>query len=160
MDNNSPEIIRQENMIILEDSHADEHDKNVILDENTIILASGDAYSMFDMGVVKSALKKLGKSYEDVAEEKDISVSSIYKFISKKSKSPSLYNAIMLFDAAELSVDELFNLSAYRKRCRTQDPGLSDRIERLEKMVAAQNKLLEDLSTEIKRLSGGISDDY
>lgn len=160
MDNAQPKIIQKENMIVLEDSHADSHDQKVILDENTIILASGDAYSLFDMEVLKSALKRSHKSYEDIAEEKNISVSSIYKFISKKSKSPSFYNTIMLFDAAGVSVDELCNLSAYRNKTHSPDPSLLERLDRLENMVSQQNRLIAELTAEIKRISTGISDDY
>ena len=81
-----PEIIQSENLIVLEDNHADSHAENVILDENTIILAAGDAYSLIDMCSLKAAVKKSGLSYEDIADKMDISVSSIYKFFSKKSK--------------------------------------------------------------------------
>ena len=42
MHDNTPEIIQPENLIILEDTHADAHTEDVVLNENTIILAAGD----------------------------------------------------------------------------------------------------------------------
>ena len=162
MDEKTPEIIQTENLIILEDNLADAHDEETILDKNTIILAAGDAYSLFDMEVLKSALKQSHKSYEDIAEEKGISVSSIYKFISKKSKSPSFYNTIMLFDAAGVSVDELCNLSAYRDRRYAPDPDLSAEVAALRSSIAdlrrvvdTQTQLIETLLHDLHR-----SDDY
>ena len=45
MDNSNLPVIPQDNFIVLEDNLADMHDEKVVLDENTIILTSGDTYS-------------------------------------------------------------------------------------------------------------------
>lgn len=149
MHDNTPEIIQPENLIILEDTHADAHTEDVVLDENTIILAAGDTYSLIDMKALRSAVKKSGLSYEDIAEQKDISVSSIYKFFAQKSKSPSFYNTLMIFKAVGASVDEICGL---RPSSPSQDSDLLKRIDRLtdsvhdlQKIVAAQSKLIESL---------------
>lgn len=154
-ENKSPAIL-SENLVILDDNHADRHSPETILDENTIILASGDTYSLLDLPALKKAVKKSGLSYEDIADQMDISVSSIYKLFSKKSKSPSFYNTVMICKAVGASVDELCGLS----RPQTPDKGISDRLDKLEKTVEHQNRLIADLLQELKRSSPASHEDY
>lgn len=157
MDEQTPEIIQSENLIILEDNLADAHDEEIILDKNTIILAAGDAYSIIDMAALKSAVKQSGLSYEDIADAMDISVSSIYKFFAKKSKSPSFYNTVMIFKAVGASLDELCGL-----RRPSSSPDLSAEVAALRSSIAdlrrvvdTQTQLIETLLHDLHR-----SDDY
>jgi hypothetical protein len=166
MDQNTTPIIDLDNITILPDNHADAHDEEVILDENTIILASGDTYSLIDMALLRDAAKRSGKSFEDVSVERDISISSIYKFFAMKSKSPSFYNVVMICDAYGVSVDQLCNLAAFRNR-QTAPDALSDRIthledtvSRLSRLVEDQHKAITDLLHELRRISPAGHDDY
>lgn len=159
MDPTNTNLIPAENVVVLEDNHADAHDTDLILDENTIILAAGDTYSLIDMVGLREALRKSGKSYEDVSEEKGISLSSIYKFFRRKSKSPSFYNVLMIFQAAGASVDELCGL---RPPAAEPEPGLSSQlaeltatVDSLRKTVENQSKLIDALLHDLHR-----SDDY
>lgn len=97
----------RDNLIILQDNSADNQDKNVILDENTIILAAGDTYSLLDMDALEEAVVKSGLSYQDISDRANISISSIYKFFAKASKSPTFYNVVMIIKAVGASIDEL-----------------------------------------------------
>lgn len=167
MDQNTTPIIDLDNITILPDNHADAHDEDVILDENTIILASGDTYSLIDMALLRDAAKRSGKSFEDVSVERDISISSIYKFFAMKSKSPSFYNVVMICDAYGVSVDELCNLSAHRSRQTAPDTTLSDRIARLEetvtrlsRLVEDQNLIITDILSELRHTSPASREDY
>ena len=165
MDEMTPEIIQSENLIVLEDNHADLHDKEIILDENTIILAAGDAYSLIDMCSLKAAVKKSGLSYEDIADKMDISVSSIYKFFSKKSKSPSFYNTLMIFKAIGVSVDEICGICPKQKTAALDDQTktltrLCETVSALQKTVESQSRLIEQLTAELRRISPASSEDY
>ena len=156
MEEKTPLPISPENLIILEDTHADKHDPETILDENTIILASGDTYSLIDLPALKKAVKKSGRSYEEIADQMDISVSSIYKLFSKKSKSPSFYNTVMVFKAVGASVDEICGLTP----TRSTDGNIAKRLEKLEKTVEQQNRLIAELLAEIRRSSPASHEDY
>ena len=154
MEENTPGIVTPENLVVLEDNHADLHDENVILDENTIILASGDTYSLLDLPALKKAVKKSGLSYEDIADQMDISVSSIYKLFARKSKSPSFYNTVMICKAVGASVDALCGLSP------APDTDIAGRLERLEETIAQQNRLIAELLAELRRSSPASHEDY
>ena len=154
-ENKSPAIL-SENLVILDDNHADRHDPETVLDENTIILASGDTYSLLDLPALKKAVKKSGMSYEDIADQMDISVSSIYKLFSQKSKSPSFYNTVMICKAVGASVDELCGLS----RPQIPNNDIPSRLDKLEKTVEQQNCLIADLLRELKRSFPASHEDY
>lgn len=165
MDEMTPEIIQSENLIVLEDNHADLHDKEIILDENTIILAAGDTYSMIDMPYLISAVHATNKSYEYIAEEQNISVSSIYKLLTYKSKSPSFYNVVKVCMAAGVSLDRLCGI------CTKQKPStpdaqtetlsrLCETVSALQKTVESQSRLIEQLTAELRRISPASSEDY
>lgn len=165
MQENTPEVIQAENLIILEDSNADLHDEEIILDKDTIILAAGDTFSLIDMPALKKAVKQSGLSYEDISEQSDISISSIYKFFAKKSKSPSFYNVLMIFKAIGASVDEICGLHPKSKaptpdECRAKFAHLEKSIASLERTIEAQNKLIVALAEEIHRYSPASRDDY
>ena len=165
MQETTPEVIQAENLIILEDSSADLHDEEIILDQNTIILAAGDTYSLIDMPALKRAVKESGLSYEDISEKMDISVSAIYKFFSKKSKSPSFYNTLMIFKAIGASVDDICGLRPKNKaptpdECRSKLSQLEKSVATLQKTIEAQNKLITALTEEIHRYSPASRDDY
>lgn len=160
MDEMTPEIIQSENLIVLEDNHADLHDTEIILDENTIILAAGDTYSMIDMPYLISAVHATNKSYEYIAEEQNISVSSIYKFLTYKSKSPSFYNVVKLCISAKVSLDRLCGLKFDPAPDQNQPltatlQKLSDTIADLQRVIESQNKLIESLLKDLHR-----PDDY
>lgn len=165
MKNQQPEIISQENFIVLEDMHADSHAEHVIYDENTIILAAGDTYSLIDMDALRDALKKSGLSYEQIAEDTDISISSIYKFFAKKSKSPSFFNTVMIFKAIGASVDEICGLHPTNKthtpaECRERLSGMEKTIAELQRTVETQTKLIEQLVDELRKSQPRSDDDY
>jgi transcriptional regulator with XRE-family HTH domain len=159
MDPTNPNFVPTDNLVVLEDNSADAHDTDLILDENTIILAAGDTYSLIDMAGLRAALRKSGKSYEDISEEKGISLSSIYKFFRRKSKSPSFYNVLMIFQAAGASVDELCGL---RPPAAEPEPNLPAKlaeltatVDSLRKTVENQSKLIDAFLHDLHR-----SDDY
>ena len=161
MENITPEIISQDNFIIIEDTNADDHTEEVVLDENTIILAAGDVYSEMNMSVLLSALKKSGLSYEDIADAKNISISSIYKFFSKKSKSPSLYNALMIFKAIGVSMDEVFGLKkTVPSECQKRLDQLEQSMSDLQKIIAEQNKLIKQQTALIKTTKNIETDEF
>lgn len=171
MNPKEPKNILREDFIILEDIHADSHDESIILDENTLILPAGDAYSLFDMDKVRSAFHKSGLSYDEVAEMKDISVSSIYKFMSKKSKSPSLYNSVMIFQALDISMDDLFGFPPKKTDIDTKTiadmksmmetiSALQNTVESLQNTIETQNNLIRDLISAVNRTSPASGDDY
>ena len=86
----------------------------------------------------------------------DISVSSIYKLFSKKSKSPSFYNTVMVFKAVGASVDEICGLTP----TRSTDGNIAKRLEKLEKTVEQQNRLIAELLAELRRSSPASHEDY
>ena len=164
MDEMTPEIIQSENLIVLEDNHADLHDKEIILDENTIILAAGDIYSMIDMPYLISAVHATNKSYEYIAEEQNISVSSIYKLLTYKSKSPSFYNVVKLCISAGVSLDILCGICPQKPSAPdTQAETLArlcETISTLQKTVESQSHLIQQLTAELHRISPASSEDY
>jgi transcriptional regulator with XRE-family HTH domain len=165
MQESTPEIIQAENLIVLEDSHADLHDEKLILDKNTIILAAGDTYSLIDMPALKRCVKQSGLSYEDISEKMDISISAIYKFFSKKSKSPSFYNVLMIFKAIGASVDEICGLHPKRNapspdECRSKLASLEKTVSSLQKNIEEQNKLISSLTETLRQYSPASRDDY
>lgn len=161
MEENNVPILQPENIIVLEDNHADLHDEDVILDENTIILASGDTYSLIDMHALRTAVKKSGLSFEDIANKMDISASSIYKFFAKKSKSPSFYNTVMIFKAIGASVDTLCGIIPTQDNASASaNNDLVKQIGCLEKMIEKQNQMILELTREVQRISANIRDDY
>ncbi len=165
MDEMTPEIIQSENLIVLEDNHADLHDKEIILDENTIILAAGDTYSMIDMPYLISAVHATNKSYEYIAEEQKISVSSIYKLLTYKSKSPSFYNVVKLCISAGVSLDRLCRICPKQKAAAPDDQTeilsrLCETISTLQKTVESQSRLIQQLTAELRRISPASSEDY
>lgn len=157
-------MVQSDDLVILEDGHADSHDKTVILDENTIILAAGDTYSFVNMQLLKQAFLDTGLSYQDVSDEYNISVSAIYKFMAKKSKSPSFYNVVMLCKALGVSVDEFCGLRPLHKQLpeefRARLDHLEDTIVSLQKTIESQNVLITKLITEIHRNSHSAHDEY
>lgn len=156
MDNSNLPVIPQDNFIVLEDNLADMHDEKVVLDENTIILTSGDTYSQINMPALRDAFRKTGKSYEDIAEERDISVSSVYKFFSQKSKSPSFYNVIMIMKSCGVSVDDLCGINPSSDNSTpAQIAKLTESIVRLQSLVESQQKMIESLLRDLHR-----SDEY
>ena len=165
MNNQTPEILSQDNFIVLEDTIADSHAEEVVLDENTIILAAGDTYSLIDMAALRDAVKRSGLSYEDIADSTDISVSSIYKFFSKKSKSPSFFNVLMIFRAIGASVDDICGLHPKKKQptpaeCRERMTGLEKTIDQLQRTMEAQTKLIEQLADELRKSQPRSDEDY
>ena len=165
MNSQTPEILPQENFIILEDNHADSHAEEVVLDENTIILAAGDTYSLIDMAALRAAVKRSGLSYEDIAEATDISVSSIYKFFSKKSKSPSFFNVLMIFRAIGASVDDICGLHPKKKQptpeeCRERLSGMERSIAAMEQTMQSQAEMIKQLTAELRRINPASHDDY
>lgn len=165
MNSQTPEILSQENFIILEDNHADSHAEEVVLDENTIILAAGDTYSLIDMAALRAAVKRSGLSYEDIAEATDISVSSIYKFFSKKSKSPSFFNVLMIFRAIGASVDDICGIHPKKKQptpeeCRERLSGMERSIAAMEQTMQSQAEMIKQLTAELRRLNPASHDDY
>lgn len=156
MDNSNLPVIPQDNFIVLPDNLADMHDEEVILDENTIILTSGDTYSQINMPALREAFRRTGKSYEDIAEEKNISVSSVYKFFSQKSKSPSFYNVIMIMKACHVSLDDMCGMTQYSDTSTAaQIAKLTESIVRLQSLVESQQKMIESLLHDLHR-----SDEY
>jgi DNA-binding phage protein len=156
MDNSNLPVIPQDNFIVLEDNLADMHDEKVVLDENTIILTSGDTYSQINMPALRAAFRKTGKSYEDIAEERDISVSSVYKFFSQKSKSPSFYNVIMIMKSCGVSVDDICGITpSSDNSTAAQIPKLTEAIFHLQALVESQQKMIEYLLHDLNR-----SDEY
>lgn len=165
MNSQTPEILPQENFIILEDNHADSHAEEVVLDENTIILAAGDTYSLIDMAALRAAVKRSGLSYEDIAEATDISVSSIYKFFSKKSKSPSFFNVLMIFRAIGASVDDICGIHPKKKQptpeeCRERLSGMERSIAAMEQTMQSQAEMIKQLTAELRLINPASHDDY
>ena len=165
MQNNEKNTISSDNFVILEDRHADFHDSETILDHDTIILAAGDTFSLIDMPALKRAVKHSGLSYEEISEQSDISISSIYKFFAQKSKSPSFYNVLMIFKAVGASVDEICGLHPKRKtpsvdECRSKLASLEKSINVLQSTIEAQNQLIASLTEELHRYSPASRYDY
>jgi transcriptional regulator with XRE-family HTH domain len=128
-------------------------------------LAAGDTYSLIDMAALRAAVKRSGLSYEDIAEATDISVSSIYKFFSKKSKSPSFFNVLMIFRAIGASVDDICGLHPKKKQptpeeCRERMTCLEKNISQLQRTMEAQTKLIEQLADELRKSQPRSDDDY
>jgi transcriptional regulator with XRE-family HTH domain len=162
MNDTPAEIMQSNDFIVLEDIIADEHDESVILDENTIILAAGDAYSIINMKKMTAALKASGKSYQDIAFEKDISVSSIYKFFARKSKNPSFYNFVMICDSIGISIDDVCDLKC--EKIKEDRDSLVDemksRMTRMQNTIDGLYAQIQELLSEIKRITPANRDDY
>lgn len=139
-----------DNIVILEDNSADNHDKNVILSENTIILAAGDTYSLIDMDKLEEAVERSGMSYQSISDKADISISSIYKFFSRASKNPTFYNVLMIFKAVGASVDDICGITPKRPpepadQLREKIIRMEDTIENLQYRLEVKDKRIADL---------------
>lgn len=143
-------------LIILEDNSADQQDQNIILDENTIILAAGDTYSLIDMDALEKAVDASGLSYQDISRKADISISSIYKFFSRTSKNPTFYNVLMIFKVIGASVDTLCGLKPKAKPTPTD--ALKEKIIRMEDQIKTMEYKLEVKDTHIADLERQKSD--
>lgn len=138
----------QENIIILQDKSADKQDKNVVLDENTIILAAGDTYSLIDMAALEEAVERSGMSYQDISDKAKISISSIYKFFSKSSKSPTFYNVVMIIKAIGASVDELCGL----KQTRNTNALIEEKDRQIAELAAQRDRYRDHFTKEIEEV--------
>lgn len=143
-------------MFILEDNSADTQDKNVILAENTMILAAGDTYSLINMDALEEAVDASGLSYQDISDRADISISSIYKFFSRTSKNPTFYNVLMIFKVIGASVDTLCGLKPKAKPTPTD--ALKEKIIRMEDQIKTMEYKLEVKDTHIADLERQKSD--
>lgn len=133
---------KEENLVVLPDNAADDHGPEAIMDENTIILASGDTYSLINMDALEEAIKDSGMSYQTISEKADISLSSVYKFLSRTSKSPSFYNVVRLMWAVGCSVDAL---------CGLKPRPISARDKNLDTLLSTKDKIIEDLTAQRDR---------
>lgn len=137
-------------LMILHDNSADQQDKNLILDENTIILASGDTYTLIDMDALEKAVDASGLSYQDISRKSGISISSIYKFFSRSSKNPTFFNVLMIFKAVGASVDTLCGLKPKAKptptdALREQVICMEHQIQNMEYRLDVKDKHIADL---------------
>jgi transcriptional regulator with XRE-family HTH domain len=138
-----PDIIKQDNIVVLEDTMAHQLDDEVLLDENTIILAAGDVYDKIDMEMIQKAFKAYGKSYQKLSDKIGISKEAIYKFLKKKSKSPSAYLLITLCKELGVSLDDMCGIR------KAEIPAADQDIAELKEAVKAMQKALDTLSKEL-----------
>lgn len=143
MNEMQPDIIQPDNIVVLEDTMAHQLDDSVLLDENTIILAAGDVYDKIDMDMIQKALKTYGKSYQKLSDKIGISKEAIYKFLKKKSKSPSAYLLIALCKELGVSLDDVCGLR------KAENPTADRDIAELKEAVTAMQKALDKLSKEL-----------
>jgi hypothetical protein len=120
---------------------------------------------MIDMPYLISAVHATNKSYEYIAEEQKISVSSIYKLLTYKSKSPSFYNVVKLCISAGVSLDRLCRICPKQKPSSPDDQTeilarLCETITTLQKTVESQSHLIQQLTAELRRISPASSEDY
>lgn len=151
MTDNTKDFIQSDEIIVLEDKQADQHDEALVMDENTIILAAGDAYSLIDMTALIKAMHDAGMTYHDISEQKDISLSAVYKFFRKRSKNPSFYNVVQIIEACGASVDEICGI-------KRKDPDSA--INRLCEIVEAQSRKIDELTRELRRIAPANTEDY
>jgi transcriptional regulator with XRE-family HTH domain len=138
-----PHIIHPDNIVFLEDTMAHQLHTSVLMDENTIILAAGDVYGKLDMEIIQKAFKSYGKSYQKLSAKIGISKEAIYKFMKKKSKSPSAYLLISLCKELGVSLDDVCGIR--RSDVQTTDQDIKDIKEAVTAMQKALNVLSEEL---------------
>ena len=143
MNEMQPDIIQPDNIVVLEDTMAHQLDNSVLMDENTIILAAGDVYGKLDMDIIQKAFKSYGKSYQKLSAKIGISKEAIYKFMKKKSKSPSAYLLISLCKELGVSLDDVCGIR--RSDVQTTDQDITDIKEAVTAMQKALNVLSEEL---------------
>jgi transcriptional regulator with XRE-family HTH domain len=143
MNEMQPDIIQPDNIVVLEDTMAHQLDNSVLMDENTIILAAGDVYGKLDMEIIQKAFKSYGKSYQKLSAKIGISKEAIYKFMKKKSKSPSAYLLISLCKELGVSLDDVCGIR--RSDVQTTDQDIKDIKEAVTAMQKALNVLSEEL---------------
>ena len=143
MNEMQPDIIQPDNIVVLEDTMAHQLDNSVLMDENTIILAAGDVYGKLDMEIIQKAFKSYGKSYQKLSAKIGISKEAIYKFMKKKSKSPSAYLLISLCKELGVSLDDVCGIR--RSDVQTTDQDITDIKEAVTAMQKALNVLSEEL---------------
>ena len=143
MNEMQPDIIQPDNIVVLEDTMAHQIDNSVLMDENTIILAAGDVYGKLDMEIIQKAFKSYGKSYQKLSAKIGISKEAIYKFMKKKSKSPSAYLLISLCKELGVSLDDVCGIR--RSDAQTTDQDIKDIKEADTAMQKALNVLSKEL---------------
>lgn len=154
MNDFSPDIIQPNDIVVLEDYMAHQHDDSVILDENTIILAAGNAYDILDMDAIWAAYKKYGKSYQHMSKRTGVSKEAIYKFLKGRSKSPSFYNVIVICKELGVSVDEVC-------RIRKSEPDATEqKLDDISKTVKDMQKTIELLQKTITTLTADLNRNY